>query len=124
MIEVVCGIIFHEGEVFICRRKEGKHLAGFWEFPGGKIEQGESFEEALIRELHEELSMAVEIHRYLGFSDFQYDDKQIRLHAIECKLLSYHGKLIDHDSYTWLMPKDLKKAKLAPADIPLVDFIT
>jgi 8-oxo-dGTP diphosphatase len=65
-IRVVCGIIFNNEKIFICRRNQGKSLAGYWEFPGGKIEGSESFEQALKRELHEELEMDVVVKDFVG----------------------------------------------------------
>ncbi|MFM7683912.1 MAG: NUDIX domain-containing protein, partial [Bacteroidota bacterium] len=67
-IRVVCGVVFDNEKVFICRRKQGKSLAGYWEFPGGKIEGSESFEQALKRELNEELEMEVVIKDFIGQS--------------------------------------------------------
>ena len=123
LIEVVCGLIFQEDKVFICRRKAGKHLEGYWEFPGGKLNEGEVKEQALIRELQEELAMKVHIGAYLGYNDHSYSNKRIRLHAIKCELISYEGLLIDHDSAEWTKPDNLKNFKLAPADIPLVKYL-
>ena len=123
MIKVVCGIIYNGDKVFVCRRKEGKSLVGFWEFPGGKIEEGESQQEALKRELSEELEMEVSIDSFLGSSRHDYGNFKIELLSYNCSLINYNGKLTDHDAYKWITPENLHTINLAPADIPLTAMI-
>ena len=123
MLEVVCGIIHKEDKVFIARKKEGKTLAGFWEFPGGKIEKNESPEEALKRELKEELGMIVSLQGYLGTNLHQYSSKQIKLIAIKCLFIKATLNLIDHDEFRWVTPSELNNYKISPADIPLIKLI-
>ncbi|WP_268036509.1 (deoxy)nucleoside triphosphate pyrophosphohydrolase [Algoriphagus sp. PAP.12] len=122
-IRVVCGIIFDNEKVFICRRKEGKSLAGYWEFPGGKIEESESNEQALKRELHEELEMEVVIKDFIGQSNYNYSNFQIELLGYKCQLINYHGKLTDHDTFEWIDSLKLGEYNFAPADIPLIKFL-
>ena len=122
-IKVVCGIIENEGNYFVCRRKQGKSLAGYWEFPGGKLELGESHQEALRRELLEELDMKVIVGEYLGLSVYDYDKFRIELYGYHCLLISYDGKLVDHDLYQWVQLEELHALSMAPADIPLIDLI-
>ncbi|WP_454060632.1 (deoxy)nucleoside triphosphate pyrophosphohydrolase [Elizabethkingia ursingii] len=73
MIRVVCGVIFNEGRILLCRRKPEKSLGGYWEFPGGKIEVGETEEESLYRELQEELGITVKIDRHFKTIVHSYD---------------------------------------------------
>lgn len=122
-IKVVCGIIFDKEKVFICRRKHGKSLAGYWEFPGGKIEENESDIEALSRELYEELEMEINIKDFIGQSNYDFGNFQIELYGYECKLLTYNGKLTDHDFFVWTSIAKLKTYNLAPADIPFIEMI-
>ena len=122
-IKVVCGIIFDQEKVFICRRKNGKSLAGYWEFPGGKIEENESALEALQRELFEELEMEISIKDFIGQSNYNYGNFQIKLYGYGCQLIKYNGKLTDHDSFVWTSTFKLKEYNLAPADIPFVEMI-
>ncbi len=103
------------------RRKEGSHLAGFWEFPGGKIESGEGPEECLARELYEEFGITAEIGMYIGESIHSYGNKVIRLLAYKVTRFKGTFQLIAHDAIQWCRPEDLAAIKWAPADIALVN---
>lgn len=117
-IKVVCGIIYKDDKVFICRRKMEKHLGGYWEFPGGKVEPNEHETDCLSRELQEELEMAVHIKDYFATSNHSYESITIELIAYNCDLVHYSSKLTDHDKFEWVTPDNLLDWKLAPADIP------
>jgi len=110
-------------KVFVCRRKEGKSLGGFWEFPGGKIQDSETQQESLKRELIEELEMEISIDTFVGSSIHDYGTFKIELLGYRCKLIRYNGKLTDHDAYEWTTPENLLTFNLAPADIPLAKKI-
>lgn len=120
-IKVVCGIIYKDDKVFICKRKPHKSLGGYWEFPGGKVEEGEEYEDSLIRELKEELDMDVSVDDYFDTSVFHYDTFSIELLAYKCTYLSASYILTDHDEYEWIDPALLLTMKLAPADIPIAN---
>lgn len=124
MIDVAAAILENQnGEILIARRKPGKKLPGFWEFPGGKIESGETPQQCLIRELHEEMNLVIEVSDYIGESIYHYEQGPIRLIAYKGKITSGEIRLADHDQYEWLNIQGLKNANLAPADIPLLDFL-
>ncbi len=118
-IQVVCGIIFHQDKVFICRRNTTKSLVGYWEFPGGKIETGEQAEESLLRELKEELDMQVTILQPFMTVTHSYDNTTIELRSYICQFENATYTLTDHDLYEWVYPSELLQKQLAPADIPL-----
>lgn len=123
MIDVAAAILENKkGEVLIAKRKKGK-LAGYWEFPGGKIEKGESPEQGLIRELNEEMNLEIEIEGYIGENIHSYDIGTIRLLAFKGKIIGGDIKLADHEEYIWINIQDLKKVNLAPADIPFVKLL-
>lgn len=118
-IRVVCGIIFKEDKILLCRRKAEKSLGGYWEFPGGKVEPAESERDALLRELKEELSMQVEINKHLKTIIHQYENVQIELIAYGCKFIQADFVLTDHDEIQWVEKRVLLSFNLAPADIPV-----
>jgi mutator protein MutT len=119
-IDVSAGIIVKDNKVLVARRKSGLHLAGFWEFPGGKVELGESPEDCLTRELKEEFGIETIVTQYVGENLHAYGDKLIRLIAYRVQHLSGEFQLIDHDEIKWLSISNLDDLHWAPADIPLV----
>lgn len=121
LIDVAAAVILKDNKVFAARRRKGAHLSGYWEFPGGKLEDGETPEQCLARELKEELNINVRIGPYIGESVFDYGIKIIRLIAYEVEHLSGAIELVDHDEMRWLSFNELSAVKWAPADIPLVE---
>lgn len=121
LITVVCGIIFKDDLVLICRRKAKKSLGGYWEFPGGKVEDGESNEESLLRELIEELNLKVEIKQHFFDTVHQYDNGAIELISFICETENIASESTDHDQLEWVEVRDLLNWKLAPADIPIAE---
>jgi 8-oxo-dGTP diphosphatase len=117
VVKVVCGIIWKGSKVFIARRKPEKLMGGYWEFPGGKIEANENPEEALVRELKEELGMKVLIKGYFGTNTYQYESFKIELIAYKCEFVSATFKLMDHSEYCFVKTTELIKYELAPADL-------
>jgi 8-oxo-dGTP diphosphatase len=120
LITVTAAIIQKENRVFAARRKAGKHLEGMWEFPGGKLEAGESPEVCLARELAEEFGIETRVGRYLGDSVYDYGEKIIRLVAYHVTHVSGEFRLTDHDELRWLTGAELHEIEWAPADIPLL----
>jgi 8-oxo-dGTP diphosphatase len=124
MIEVVCGVIYNEhGQILICRRAKHKSLAGYWEFPGGKIETDELPEQSLSRELLEELGMEVSVQDFLTEVLHKYEDFAIKLLAYRCAFISASYILSDHDQYDWVYPQELVNFELAAADVPIVELL-
>lgn len=119
IVKVVCGIIFKNGLVLICRRKPEKSLGGFWEFPGGKVEKLESCEESLLRELVEELSLKVEIKQRFKSVIYHYDKASIELISFICHTENTVVESTDHDQIEWVKVEELLSRKLAPADMPI-----
>ncbi|MGG4552204.1 (deoxy)nucleoside triphosphate pyrophosphohydrolase [Paenibacillus humicus] len=117
MIQVAAAIIENEqGQLLIARRKEGKSQAGLWEFPGGKIEEGESGEECLRRELMEEMNIAIEPYEFVGVNDHWYGDVHIRLFAWKATYQAGTITLADHDEYCWIAKSELGLFEFAEAD--------
>ncbi|NOR24216.1 MAG: NUDIX domain-containing protein [Desulforhopalus sp.] len=120
MILVTAAIIEKNGLILAARRKPGSHLAGYWEFPGGKIEADETNEECLARELWEEFGIRCIIGDFLGESIYDYQTKVIKLFGYRVMHLSGSFQCRDHDQIVWLPIHELHSLKWAPADIPLV----
>ncbi|MCM3128057.1 (deoxy)nucleoside triphosphate pyrophosphohydrolase [Paenibacillus provencensis] len=122
MIEVAAAIIEEtDGRMLIARRREGKSQAGLWEFPGGKIEVGESPELCLIRELQEEMNIKIEPYAFFAVNEHTYDTVTIRLIAYKARILGGTIQLSDHDEYKWVQAGELTQYQFAPADIPFVE---
>ncbi len=125
MIEVAAAIIENaEGQILIARRKKGKSQAGMWEFPGGKIEAGETPEECLIRELREEMGIEIEPYSWFGVNEHDYGAVLIKLIAYLAKYSHGEIRLVDHDEYRWTDREELGEYEWAPADVPFVERLS
>jgi 8-oxo-dGTP diphosphatase len=119
MITVSAAILTKDNKVFLARRNlETKH-AGKWEFPGGKMEQDESGEQCLSREIKEEFSINITVNEFFAESIHEYEHAKIRLLAYRISWVS--GKMVpkDHDRIAWVSPDKLLEYDLLPADIPI-----
>ena len=122
IIKVVAAILQKEDKILIARKKQGKPLAGYFEFPGGKIEEGETPEESLIRELMEEMNIKIAVKEYIGEIIYDYgNDKVISLLGYTAEIIDGEIKLSDHDRYEWVTLEQINNYKIAPADIPLIN---
>lgn len=100
---MVCAVLEKDGKILIAKRLKGKQ-AGFWEFPGGKVEPHESREEAIQREMMEEMEVEIEIREYLFCVIHFYDEVKMRLDCYLCELKSEAIHLNDHSDYRWIDP--------------------
>ena len=126
-IIVVGGLIYKKSQMLACRRSEHKDQAGLWEIPGGKVELGESYPEALKRELTEELNLDVVVQNHIATSDVEIPKKSIRIvmYVYSCFIANRtdNGRIIstDHDDLKWIYPDEIPKLKWAAADVPILD---
>jgi 8-oxo-dGTP diphosphatase len=119
---VAVALVDRDGRVLLAQRPEGKNLAGMWEFPGGKIEKGETPEAALIRELKEELGIdtAESCLAPLTFASHRYDDFHLFMPLYVCRVWRGSVTAHEHQSMTWVYPRDFNQYPMPPADIPLI----
>lgn len=122
MIEVVAGIIYKEDKFLIAQRNLKKSQGGFWEFPGGKVEQGETYEEALKREIKEEFDADIEVKEYVGENVHHYPEKDIKLIFYKAELLSNTIKLLEHEDFRWITKEDKDKFEFSGADKAVFEF--
>ncbi|MBI9085368.1 MAG: (deoxy)nucleoside triphosphate pyrophosphohydrolase [Desulfobacterales bacterium] len=123
MTVVTAAIIWNGEKVLISRRMPGQRMAGYWEFPGGKIEAGESPQACLERELMEEFGITAKAGDQIAESVYRYDHGTIRLVALSTEILAGEPELTVHDRIAWVLPEDLLDYKLAPADVPIAEKI-
>jgi len=122
MINVTCAIIRNdENEVLVVQRGEKTDHPFKWEFPGGKLKEGETEEECIIREIGEELAMDIVICKRMAVAEYDYGHKQIRLIPFVCDTLDDLPFLSEHSAYKWLDPADLKNVDFSEADIVVAD---
>ncbi len=120
-LHVVGAILLKGDRILVARRAPHKSAPGFWEFPGGKVESGESPAQALEREIREELGLRIKSLKTLDVSDTPVGDTMIRLEVIVCELLSdFAGASPDHDKFMWANASDLESLNWAKPDLPAV----
>ncbi len=126
LLVVACALIDADRRVLIARRPEGKTLAGLWEFPGGKLDPNERPEAALIRELREELGIAVEAPCLapLTFASFAYPDFHLLMPLYVCRRWTGLVVAHEHQALKWVLPKNLRDYPMPPADAPLIPALT
>lgn len=122
-IAVVGAVIVHDGAVLCARRGPTGALAGMWEFPGGKIESGESPRAALEREIMEELRCDIVVGEHVETTRYEYDFAVILLTTFYCTLVAGEPVLTEHAAVRWLPPAQMLELEWAPADIPAVERI-
>lgn len=122
MTEVVAAVIINgKNEIFCARRKDEGLLALKWEFPGGKIEEGESHKEALIREIEEEFKTKISVKDFLMTVNYDYDIFKLKMHAYYCEVMDGELTMIEHTGKKWLKKEELMSLDWADADIPIVE---
>ncbi|ALA58729.1 Mutator MutT protein [Nitrospira moscoviensis] len=123
VVEVAAGLIHHAGRYLIARRKPGVHLAGYWEFPGGKREAGESFEDCLRRELFEELSVRIDVPVPYRIIRHEYPEKTVKLHFYRCAIEAGQAAPIECAEIRWVLPEELPRYKFPPADRIIIEAL-
>jgi 8-oxo-dGTP diphosphatase len=121
-IEVVAAVIQHQNKILAVQRGPAKHdyISEKWEFPGGKMETGETEEQTIIREIREELDMHIEVKSKLLTVEHPYPDFHLTMHTYLCETEQSEPKLTEHLAYQWLEKSELMKLDWAGADVPVV----
>ena len=122
-IEVAAGLVFRDGKVLITRRHDDDHLGGLWEFPGGKRELEETFEECLKRELAEELGIEVEVAGLLDEITHSYPEKTVSLKFFRCRWKRHEPQALDCRDYAWVDAAELKNYPFPAADARLLQLL-
>ena len=122
LLVVAAALTNQDGEILLQKRPEGRQMAGLWEFPGGKVDAGESPESALVRELREELGVGVEAPNLLplAFASEPLDDRHLLLLLYLCRQWEGDPRPLDTPEIRWLKPCDMRALPMPPADVPLV----
>ena len=118
-IEVVAALI-REGDKILATQRGYGEYKDFWEFPGGKIEHGETPEAALKREIKEELATEIDVNEYVGTVDYDYPDFHITLLLYLCSMVSGNLELLEHESAKWLLASELDTVSWLPADLEII----
>lgn len=121
-IEVAAAIIIKDRKVYATQRGYGE-WQGWWEFPGGKIEPGEQPQDALKREIMEELNAEIEVGQLLDTIEWDYPDFHLTMHCFICKMKSEHLQLNEHNDAAWLTKDTLGSVKWLPADLTILEKI-
>lgn len=121
-VHVVGAIIENENdEIFCAQRSPNMSLPNYWEFPGGKIEKGESPQEALVREIKEELNCTIDVKEKVEDTTYEYEKVIVRLETYMATLLEGHPTALEHSNTKWVKRDELLTLDFAPADIPAVE---
>jgi 8-oxo-dGTP diphosphatase len=123
MVEVVAGLIWKEGKFMICQRPENKARALLWEFVGGKVEKGESREDALVRECKEELDVTVKPLDVFCTVDHIYPDITIRLILFNAEIVEGEPKMLEHNDLKWITAEEIDNYQFCPADKEILERI-
>lgn len=123
VVEVAAGLVCRDGRYLIARRNPDVHLAGFWEFPGGKCEPGEPFEECLRRELFEELGIYIGVPMPFQVVRHEYSEKIVELHFFHCRIESGHPTAIGCAEIRWVSPQELSDFEFPPADRLIIEAL-
>ncbi len=122
ILVTAAALIDDKGRVLLAKRPEGKPMAGLWEFPGGKVQEGESPEYALMRELEEELGIETRECCFspIGFASHEYDDFHLLMPLFICRVWRGEIKSMEGQEFAWVYPQDMYDYPMPEADIPLI----
>ena len=121
--DVVAAIIIKDDKYFIAQRNRNIHMGLSWEFPGGKVEKGESFEIALKREIEEELNIEINVKNKLGEENYQDEKINVKLHYFICSHISGEVYLNEHEDSAWVSKNEFKNFNFAEGDSDIINLL-
>lgn len=121
MFIVTAAAMVRDGKVLIAQREAGSHMEFRWEFPGGKLEPGETTEECIVREIKEELDIDIEVLDIYKVVQFSYKEKEILLLCYLCRIKRGEGKTLECNDFRWVTREQLAQYEFVPADLPIVE---
>ena len=122
-VDVAAGIIWKGPELLISKRPRGSHLGGLWEFPGGKVKEGESLKECLRREILEELGLCVHVDDLVSSVDHEYEHKKVSLHFFDCIWKEGEPRTLGCDEFRWIRPACISAFQFPPPDLQVIELI-
>ncbi|THF50015.1 8-oxo-dGTP diphosphatase MutT [Allorhizobium terrae] len=125
LLVAACALLDSDGRILLAQRPEGKSLAGLWEFPGGKVEKGETPEETVVRELQEEIGIVTKVACLapLTFASHTYDNFHLLMPLYVCRRYEGIARGCEGQAIKWVKPMDLRSYPMPPADEPLIPFL-
>ena len=121
-IKVLAAVIKRNNKIFVTQRGYGEFKDG-WEFPGGKVEKGETKEEALIREITEELDTVIKVDSYLDTIEYDYPDFHLSMDCFVCSIVEGHLVLKEHEDSKWIKKEEIDTLNWLPADLVIIDKV-
>lgn len=121
-IEVVAAVIRKDNKIFITRRGYGEFIH-MWEFPGGKMEEGETKEQALVREIKEELDTEIKVEEFIDTVEYDYPNFHLTMHCFWCSIIKGELTLLEHEDSRWVSVHEMDNVNWLPADVLLIDKI-
>ncbi len=123
ILDIPIAVIVRDGMVLISKRRVGDSFGGFWEFPGGKLEVGETLEQGLIREIQEELGISISVSGKRMMVEHPYPNRTIRLHCFNCRVIQGEPRAIECADWKWIYPGELGGYSFPPASLSLVESL-
>ena len=123
MITVVAALIWRNGKFLICQRPANKKRALLWEFVGGKVEQGETKEQALVRECQEELAITVKVNDVFCEVTHTYPDVTVNLTLFNAEIVDGEPQMLEHNDMRWITPSEIDGFEFCPADVDILEKI-
>lgn len=123
MLQVVAALIWREGKFMICQRPKNKKRALLWEFVGGKVEAGETKEQALIRECWEELAITVKVNDVFCEVTHVYPDVTVNLTLFNADIVNGEPRMLEHNDIAWITPNEIDNYEFCPADVDILTQI-